>query len=49
MDSIGFSVILAQAGIQYSTAASIFYWIPACARMTKRKNGGRFPIELITL
>jgi hypothetical protein len=28
-------VIPAQAGIQYSTADSIVYWIPACAGMTR--------------
>jgi hypothetical protein len=33
-----FSVIPAQARIQYSTADSIVYWIPACAGMTKRES-----------
>jgi len=50
MDSIGthqFSVIPAKAGIQYSTAASTAYWIPACVGMTRSVRP--FPIEVITL
>jgi hypothetical protein len=44
-----FSVIPAQAGIQYSTAASIVYWIPAYAGMTKRESARTFSIEVIML
>jgi hypothetical protein len=36
-------VIPAQAGIQYSTAVSVVYWIPACAGMT---DCGRFKSSL---
>ena len=40
-------VIPAKAGIQYSTADSIVYWIPACAGMTREEASRRFRLNWI--
>jgi hypothetical protein len=44
-----FAVIPAKAGIQYSTADSGVYWIPACAGMTLSEAMRENPSHVIVL